>query len=202
MSTSSKIRVLIVADQPLHADLLSGSLRNEGMEPIGPISTAADFGSHLESTSSEVLLIDTPFPTPALLNKVAWLNQRSAAPVVMLSAEPDSKYTVASIDAGVSAYVVNGICSMTFKPYIDVAIARFRQSQLLRQALHQSQATVKTHSVIDRAKAILMKQQNIDEDSAHRTLQKMAMNLKRKLVDVARELVDNTGATTEAQMMH
>ena len=94
-----------------------------------------------------------------------------------------------AIDAGVSAYVVDGLQKDRIKPILDAAIARFQVFTRMRKELETTKAALAERKVIDRAKGLLMKAKGLGEDEAYALLRKTAMDQGRKVADVAQSLV-------------
>jgi len=90
---------------------------------------------------------------------------------------------------GISAYVVAGLTPASMRPVLEVALARFEVEQKLRDELAASRAQLEDRKVIDRAKAVLMRQ-GLSEDEAHVRLRRMAMQKHLKLVEVARRVIE------------
>jgi response regulator NasT len=105
-------------------------------------------------------------------------------------AEDDDSHTIhQAIKAGVSAYVANGLEGKRVKPIMEVAIARFREYQALRDELAKAKDSLAERKLIDRAKALLIKRQGMNEEQAHQALRKLAMDQGKKLGEVARNLI-------------
>jgi response regulator NasT len=94
-----------------------------------------------------------------------------------------------AIEAGVSAYVVDGLSAERIKPVIDTAIARFSMIRQMRNELAETRRALEERKVIDRAKGLLMKAKGVDEDAAYALLRKAAMDQGRRVADVAEALV-------------
>jgi response regulator NasT len=101
----------------------------------------------------------------------------------------DSESIRAAVQAGVSAFVVDGLSPERVRPILEVAIARFKEFQALRRELETARSTLEDRKVIERAKGILMKSRGLTEDEAFRLLRKIAMDRKLRLIAVAREIV-------------
>ena len=104
--------------------------------------------------------------------------------------------TRAAIEAGVSAYVVDGLRPERIKPVLDAAIARFHMFQRMRAELAATKAALEERKIIDRAKAILMKARGIDEEAAYALLRKTAMDQGKRVADIAQQLVLAAGLLT------
>jgi two-component system, response regulator / RNA-binding antiterminator len=93
------------------------------------------------------------------------------------------------MQAGVSAYIIDGLNVNRVKPIVDVAIARFREFQALREELQKTKATLSERKTIERAKGLLMRERGIGEEEAYAALRKLAMDRQQRLVDVAETLL-------------
>src|SRR5258708_38940493 len=107
----------------------------------------------------------------------------------MLADNWDEGSIEAAINAGVSAYVLNGVGKEGVKPILDMAISRFNAFHRLREELDRTRQALEDRKVIDKAKGILMKNRGVSEDAAYALLRKTAMNESRRVADVARSLV-------------
>jgi response regulator NasT len=110
-------------------------------------------------------------------------------PIVMFTQDQDRTMIREALKAGVTAYVVDGLSAERIRPIMDVAVARFEQSQALHQELQEARATLAERKVIERAKGILMQQRGCSEDEAYRLLRKAAMDGNKRLAEVAEQLI-------------
>ena len=95
----------------------------------------------------------------------------------------------AAIDAGVSAYIVDGLRKERVKPILEMTMSRFRAFDRLRLELEETKSALKDRKVIEKAKGILMKSRGLDEEAAYGLLRKTAMTQGKRLADVAEGLV-------------
>lgn len=93
------------------------------------------------------------------------------------------------MDAGVSAYVVDGLRKERVKTILDTAISRFNAYRRLKDELERTKQALVDRKVIERAKGILMKSKGLSEEAAHALLRKTAMNESRRVAEVAQSLV-------------
>jgi two-component system, response regulator / RNA-binding antiterminator len=101
----------------------------------------------------------------------------------------DSSMIEAAIDAGVSAYVVDGLRQERVKPILDMAIGRFNAFSRMERELAEARSELADRKVIDRAKGILMKSRGVSEEEAYKLLRTTAMNQNRKIAEIAQSLV-------------
>ena len=101
----------------------------------------------------------------------------------------DKEAMQSAIDAGVSAYVVDGLRQERVKSILDMAISRFNAFSRLERELEEARGALEERKVVDQAKGLIMKSRGVDEATAYKLLRKAAMDGNRKIVDVAESLV-------------
>lgn len=144
------------------------------------------------SIVADAIAIATPSPSREMLEQLRILSHGEPRPVIMFSNDRNSKTISATVEAGVSSYIVDGLSKERLAPIFEVAINRFKSEQLLRHQLNETQEKLSERKWIERAKGILMKQRGINEDEAYQTLRKTAMDKNMRIIDVAKQLVNNT----------
>ena len=103
----------------------------------------------------------------------------------MFTESSGDKMTGTAIKSGVNAYIVDGLEENRVQPIIDVAIARFREFQALKDELDATRSQLAERKAVEKAKGILMQHKNISEDEAYQSLRKMAMDKNKRIADVA-----------------
>jgi response regulator NasT len=140
----------------------------------------------------DVIIIDAESPTRDTLEQLSIVSAQQPRPIVLFTEDRASATIQAAVKAGVSAYIVAGMQPERLRPILEVAVARFEQDRALRDELRDVQERLEERKVVERAKGILMKQKGIDEEQAYRLLRKLAMDRNRKLLDIARQVIDVT----------
>ena len=184
-----RLIILLVDENQQRSDAVAASLRDHGYQHIVQIAVDDDLLVHVQREQPDVVLMDIDSPGRDTLEQVARVNREQPRPVVMFTLKEDRETVEAAIRAGVSAYIVNDLAGAKVRPIIDVAIARFRDYQGVRDELQKTRTTLEDRKLIERAKGIIMHEKQCPEPEAYRLLQKQAMDQKRRLADVARELI-------------
>ena len=117
------------------------------------------------------------------------LSRAVKRPIAMFVDRSDTQSIEASVEAGVSAYVIDGLRKERVKPILEMAISRFNAFSRMARELEEVRDELENRKVVDRAKGILMKSRGLSEADAYALLRKTAMNQNRKLADVAQSLV-------------
>jgi response regulator NasT len=111
-------------------------------------------------------------------------------PVVVFTHEDGQETIRDAVRAGVSAYIVDGLDPKRIKPIVDVARARFDDTQALRRELDEVSRKLTDRKLVDKAKGVLMKARGLDEDAAYHAMRKLAMERGQTMSRVARDIID------------
>lgn len=183
------MRIVIVDDSGLRATVLQDGLREAGYSDIAIVPPSSGFVARIERMAPDVVLMDLGSPSRDSLEEMLTVSRALARPIAMFVDQSDDAMIGAAIDAGVSAYVVDGLRKERVKPIIDLAIRRFNAFATLRGELDEARSALAERKTVDKAKAILMETRNLPEPEAYALLRTTAMNQGRKLIDVAEALI-------------
>lgn len=183
-------RIVVIEECASPAGRLRQGLLENGHEVLDCYVRSAAWLDQIEALQPDLVVMDIDLPDVRLLDQIRTLSSRWPRPVVVFARRADSEIASAAVDAGVHAYVVDGFDERRLSSILDVAIARFKVYQTLREELDRTRGTLRERKIVDRAKGILMKKRRWSEERAYRALQKMAMDQNRKLVDVAERLIE------------
>jgi len=186
-------RVMLVDDTPARAAMLEQALTDCGFQVICRMASAQGLMKQVAEHQPDVVIVDIESPDRDMLEHMTVLNQHLPKPVIMFAEQGDSNTIDRAIRAGVSAYVVDGLNPERVRSIVDVAVARFREFQALRNELQQTRTRLADRQVIDKAKALLIQHRQMDEDEAYHAMRKLAMDRSQKLVDVANDIVSVLG---------
>ncbi len=183
------MRIVIVDDSGLRATVLEEGLRDAGYDDIHLVSPRGAFVARIERMAPDVVLIDLGDPSRDTLEEMLTVSRALAKPIAMFVDQSDDTMIEAAIEAGVSAYVVDGLRKERVKPIINLAVRRFNAFARMQAELHEARTELADRKVIDRAKAILMATRGLSEPDAYAALRTAAMNQNKKMVDVASALI-------------
>ncbi len=171
------------------AAVIEEGLRDAGLTDITILTERRGLAAALEALAPDVVLMDLALPSRDLLEESFMVSRALARPIAMFIDQSDEATTEAAIDAGVSAYVVDGLRRERIKPVLDLAIMRFKAFARLQTELHEARAALAERRAIDRAKAMLMHSRGMSERQAYALLRTTAMRQGRRIVDVADALI-------------
>lgn len=169
----------------------------DGLRDAGPDNTIhvvaepSSLTRQIEAKKPDVVLIDIANPSRDMLEELALASGPTERPVAMFVDQSAEGMTALAIEAGFSAYVVDGLQADRLKPVLDAAIIRFRMMQRMRTELEETKRALEERKVIDKAKGIIMKSRNLSEDEAYVLLRRAAMDQNKRIADVASALVSS-----------
>jgi response regulator NasT len=189
MPMDASLSIVIVDENPVRAAILEEGLRESGHINVVRIEGTAKLLARIYAIDPDVILIDLENPSRDVLEQMFQVSRIVKRPVAMFVDQADSASIQASVDAGVSAYIVDGLKKERIKSILDLCISRFNAFSRLQSELEQTKSALEERKVIDRAKGILMKAKHLSEEQAYALLRKTAMNENRKIADVAQSVI-------------
>lgn len=184
-----KLSIIVVEKDRERAMLIVDGLREAGDHDVTVLGDDSGLARRIAERNPDLVLIDLASPSRDMLEELTLATAPMERPVAMFVDRTDMALTQAAIEAGVSAYVVDGLRSERIKPILDAAIARFRMVHKMRAELAATRRALEERKVIDRAKGLLMRVRGVDEEEAYALLRKTAMAQGKKLAEVAQSLL-------------
>ncbi len=187
------LTVIVVEQNQERAFAIMDALKESGDVDVSVIGNVSGLARKIAMHSPDIVLIDIDNPSRDMLEELTVASGPMERPVAMFVSGAAGGLAKAAVEAGVSAYVVDGLQAERIKPVIDTAIARFQVLRQMRTELAATRRALEERKVIDRAKGLLMKAKAVSEDEAYALLRKTAMNQNRRVADVAEALVTASG---------
>ena len=169
--------------------MIEEGLREAGLSDIVVLLDRHGLVARIADLAPDVVLLNLENPGRDVLEESFALSRALARPIAMFVDQADEESIAAAVDAGISAYVVDGLRKDRIKPVLDLAVLRFNAFARLQAELTEARSALADHKIVDRAKALLMKRRGIGEPAAYALLRKQAMDSGRRIADVADALV-------------
>jgi response regulator NasT len=126
--------------------------------------------------------------------RTLWLEH--IIPSVIISAYSDDSYLQQAQDTGVFGYLLKPASTENLRVTITIAWARALEHGLQSKRIAQLENSLVHRRLIEQAKWKLVQDLGIDEPEAHSRLQKLARNHRRRLVDVANDVLEGREVIT------
>jgi two-component system, response regulator / RNA-binding antiterminator len=189
MGAESSPKIVIVDQSPIRAAILEEGLREAGFTGVVHISEMQSLLARIYALDPDIILIDLENPSRDVLEQMFQVSRAVRRPIAMFVDQSDAASIQASVDAGVSAYIVDGLKKERIKPILDLCVSRFNAFSKLQDELDRTKSALEERKVIERAKGILMKLKGLTEDEAYVLLRSTAMREKKKLSEIAQSIL-------------
>lgn len=184
-----RVRIVIVDENAGRASIIKEGLCTIPSGEVYVLTEREELVSRIAQIEPDIVLIDLGNPSRDVLEDYFAVSRALAKPIAMFVDESDEEAIAQSIDAGVSAYVVNGLSAERIRPVLDLAVRRFEAFSRLQHDLAEARGKLAEREMIDRAKRIIMDGKGVSEPEAYGELRRKAMSTNRRIVDIAEAVV-------------
>ena len=189
MGADTTPKIVIVDESPIRAAILQEGLREAGFTEVVHISEMQSLLARIYALDPDIILIDLENPSRDSLEQMFQVSRAVRRPIAMFVDQSDAASIQASVEAGVSAYIVDGLKKERIKPILDLCVSRFNAFAKLQDELERTKSALEERKVIDRAKGILMKVKGLTEDEAYVLMRSTAMREKKKIGEIAQSIL-------------
>jgi two-component system, response regulator / RNA-binding antiterminator len=183
------LKMLVIDKDPIRRAILDAGLREAGFANIILLGETTGLLNHIYRIDPDVILIDLENPSRDVLEQMFQVSRSVRRPIAMFVDQSDRETTRAAVEAGVSAYIVDGLKQGRVKDILELCISRFNAVARLQDELDRAKSALEERKTIDRAKGILMQAKGLTEEQAYALLRRTAMNEKRKIAEVAQAVI-------------
>jgi AmiR/NasT family two-component response regulator len=184
-----RTRIIIADDESLIRMDLREMLTNLGYLVVGEVADGRSAVNQARELRPDIIIMDIKMPDMDGIEAAKILTEERISPVVLLSAYSQRELVQRAREAGVVAYLVKPYREEELTPAIEVALARFEEFKELEAQVTDLQQALETRKLVDRAKGILMDKQGLTEAEAFRKIQKMSMDNRKPMKDVAEAII-------------
>lgn len=185
----SGLNVLVIDENRIRAAIIEEGLREAGHDRVTVIEQMHGLARRIAELNPDVIVIDLENPNRDMLESIFQLTRAVQRPIAMFVDKSDEASIEAAVEAGVSAYIVDGLKQERVRPILKMAISRFNAFSRLARELEETRSELESRKVIDRAKGLLMRSRGLSEEAAYALLRRTAMNQNRKIAEIAQSLV-------------
>jgi response regulator NasT len=185
------LKILVVDENPIRRAIIEEGLKESGYRDVVVLATTTRLVDHIYRLDPDVILMDFENPSRDVLDQMFQVSRVVRRPIAMFVDQTEKRSISAAVDAGVSAYIVDGLKKERVSAVLEMTISRFRAFDKLRAELDEAKSALKERKTIDRAKGFLMRTKGLDEDAAYKLLRQTAMRQSRKISEVAESLLSS-----------
>ena len=189
MAADSSFKIVIVDESPIRAAILKEGLRDAGFTSVEHIPEMHNLLARIYRIDPDVILIDLENPSRDVLEQMFQVSRAVRRPIAMFVDQSDAASLQQSVEAGVSAYIVDGLKKERIKPILDLCISRFNAFSKLQDELDRTKSALEDRKILDRAKGLLMKAKGLTEEEAYVLIRSTAMREKKKIGEIAQSII-------------
>ena len=183
------LSILVIDENHIRASIIETGLREAGHEQVTVLHEIAGLAAQIEAIVPDVIVIDIENPNRDMMEHLFQLTRSVSRPIATFVDRSDTASIEAAVEAGVSAYIVDGLKKERVKPILDMAVSRFNAFSRLQRELAEAKSALEARKIIERAKGILMTAKNLGEPEAYALLRKTAMNQNKKIAEIAQSVI-------------
>lgn len=187
-------RALMTTEAPLTSNELRRDLEDAGVTVVAESINATDLAQAVVRNTPDLVIAATVSPSNLLFEAARILGTLAPCPFILFTSDNDAAKIVRASDSGVHAYVVDGYARHRLLSIIQVARARFRHEQLLKEEFSGLSQRFEERKLVDRAKGVLMRSRGVDEEEAFELLRGLAMRSRQRIGVVAQSVIDMSRA--------
>jgi len=185
----SRLRVALVEVESARTSVVSELLNVAECELVACYGSIEELLGHVGKVPTELVVVSATGLTPALLDDLVALQSAAPTPVALFAADDAPTSIQRAVQAGVSAYVVDGVNPLRMRSILEAALARFRQFKALADELQRTRSQLTERKVVERAKGIVMAQRGLTEEQAYKLMRKTAMDRNKRMADIADSII-------------
>ena len=189
----SKRKIVIIDDNADQRFILNGLLTNIGCDVIGEGKSGLDALELIQKFFPDIILMDIKMPGMDGIEAVTAINQLRPTPVILLTGKKDEETIRRAIEAGVMAYLVKPVREEDLLPTIELAISRFNEFQAVLKESMDLKGTIEARKVVEKAKGLLMEKEGLTEKDAFSRIQKISMDRRKPMKEIAEILISALG---------
>lgn len=186
------IQVVIAEDEAIIRMDLRETLEEEGYDVVGETGRGDEAVQMVRDLRPDLVILDIKMPGMDGIEAARIINGEKICGILILTAFSQREVIEQARDVGALAYLVKPFQKSDLVPAIEVAIGRFGELRSLTGEIDALGEQLENRKIVDRAKGVLMDRHKMSEQEAFTYIQREAMKNRRKMRDVADQLLDGS----------
>ncbi|WP_210546912.1 type IV pili methyl-accepting chemotaxis transducer N-terminal domain-containing protein [Rhodoferax sp. PAMC 29310] len=170
---------------------LAFDLESAGIHVICVTVERQNFVRDVVQHAPDLVVVEDALPDDSLFKATQSIAEISPRPVVVFTNDSDAEHIVRAVQSGIHAYVVNSYAPQRLRYLAQMALARFRHEQALRNELRDVTSRFEERKMVDRAKGILMRARQVSDDDAFQILRTASMHSHQRLGQVSQQIIQS-----------
>lgn len=189
MQKSGNHKVLIAEDNDKTRQFLKTQLEVMGFDVVGSVDNGREAVELVEKLNPGIVIMDIKMPEMDGIEAARAISSKKTIPIILITGLSSGEVASQAIDAGVFAYLIKPVTKKQLEPAIELAMARYEEFNSLKSEVDDLKDAIETRKLVERAKGILMKRCNLNEDDAFKVLQSHSQKENKKMREIAESIV-------------
>lgn len=184
--------IVIADDEPITRMDLQEILTDAGYNVVGEASDGFDAIELCRKKCPDLVLLDIKMPLLDGLKAARIIHEENIAHgILMITAYSSKECVDRAKEAGVLGYVVKPIKEESLLPMVAVALEKGLEISKIHEEMKKTQQRLDDRILIEKAKGVLMKEQQLSEKQAFEMIRKIGMDKRRPMKDIANIILLN-----------
>lgn len=184
-----EINILVIDEDPVRAAMLEEALVDAGYTHVVTIQSTSNLHERIAALAPDMVIIDLQNPDRDTLEGMFQVTRSVKKPIAMFVDQSDGDMIKRAVEAGVSAYVVDGLKRDRVTAVVDVAVNRFEAFQKVTDERDAARTALADRKTIDKAKGLLMQYRGVSESDAYNMMRSAAMQQSKKIAEIADSII-------------
>ena len=186
-------RVVVVDDHAPSKARVAEAVASEGGLIVGTGASSREASALVERHRPDVVILAVGLSDGDGVDAAQEIMGRAPCPVVLLTSRTEATVIQRARAAGVMTFLLKPLRAEELGPAIDLAVARFREFEAIRQENQNLKNAIQSRKLVERAKGFLMEREGLTESQAFRLIQKTSMDSRRSMAEVAEAVLLGEG---------
>ncbi len=182
-----KLKIALIDDDVDRASFIKSSLIEHHFEVVACLMIDHLESMNLQSLQADVILLDMDHPHRDIIENCV---SQFDLPTVLFTKNTHKDTIKNAIEAGVTAYIVDGIDPIKLESILEISIEQFKKHKKLVNDLEETKCKLADRKDIEKAKVLLMNIHQLSENDAFQLLRKNAMSQRISMGEISRRLLD------------
>lgn len=188
-------KALLVTEAPVASEHLAQDITDAGFSVVSQSDDSANFALKVMLETPDLIIAATNSPSDYLFEAARTLGVLAPCPFILFTSDNDLTKIDRAAEAGIHAYIVDGYAKHRLRSIVQVARARFRHDQFIKDELSGLSKRFEERKIVDRAKGVLMRSRGVTEEEAFELLRNLAMKTRQRIGVVAKSVIDMSFAS-------
>ena len=194
-------KTLLFTEAPAASEPLVQDMTDAGFDIVHQSTDAGSIAQTMVQEKPDLIIAASQSPSDVLFEVAHTLGLVAPCPFVLFTSDNDHSKIDKATEAGVHAYVIDGYAKHRLRSIVQVARARFRHEQFIKDELSSLSKRFEERKIVDRAKGVHMRSRGINEEESFELLRNLAMKTRQRIGVVAKSVIDMSFASEAVNIL-